>query len=139
LLLRRPVSGRPQHATSPSLPMPSKVLTTDGLPALLSAVGPIFGEAQLNAANHRKNVLLLRKIAAKTAELTSPRRKGGPDKRVGELAFAEAFEACLARVLPVKKGIAVADRLVKFVAKFVAALLEKRASSLLTELVAQPS
>lgn len=105
--------------------MPSKTLTSDDLPQLLSALPQIFNEAQQNAANHRKNLLLLRKIHSTASTVTEVRRKGGGLKLVGERAFQDAFERCLCRVLVVKKGVAVADRIVKFVAKFVGALAEQ--------------
>ncbi|KAL7417587.1 nuclear condensing complex subunit [Mrakia frigida] len=91
------------------------------LPTLLAPLPQIFAQTQTSTANHSKNVALLRKIQEQAALVTTPRKKG-PPKETGELAFTEAFVACLERCLPVKKGVAVADRVLKFVAAFVQAL-----------------
>jgi len=91
------------------------------LPTLLTPLPQIFAQTQTSTANHSKNVALLRKIQEQAALVTTPRKKG-PPKETGELAFTEAFVACLERCLPVKKGVAVADRVLKFVAAFVQAL-----------------
>lgn len=102
--------------------MPVKVPTIDDLESLVAPLAHIFSQTQASTANHRKNIVHLRKIQDACAQVTTPRSKGGPPRLTGEKAFVEAFCACLERVLPVKKGIVVADRVVKFVASFVAAV-----------------
>lgn len=106
--------------------MPTAAPTPDALPALLQPVPQLFGQAQLSLANHRKNLTRLLALHRQAAAVVVPSRKPGrPDKRVGELAFHEVFETCVARVLAVKKGVAVADRVVKFVQRFVGVLVEQ--------------
>lgn len=88
---------------------------TDALP---SALPPIFDQAQNTTANHRKNIVQLRKIHETCANITEETPKG--IRLIGERAFNNAFVGMVNRVLPVKKGVAVADRVVKFVASYVA-------------------
>lgn len=93
---------------------PSSVLT-ETLPAQLP---PIFEQAQHTTANHRKNIVALRKIQVACAKITEETSKG--TKLVGEKAFNTMFVDMVNRVLGVKKGVAVADRVIKFVANYVA-------------------
>lgn len=88
---------------------------TDTLP---SAVPPIFEQAQHTTANHRKNIAALRKVQDACAKITEDSPKG--TKLVGEKAFNTLFVDMVNRVLGIKKGVAVADRVVKFVASYVA-------------------
>ncbi|TYJ51732.1 hypothetical protein B9479_007684 [Cryptococcus floricola] len=87
---------------------------TDTLPSLLP---PIFEQVQQTTANHRKNIVHLHKIQEQCAIFTEETAKG--IKLVGEKAFNTAFMDMVSRVLPVKKGVAVADRVIKFVASYV--------------------
>ncbi|ORY20755.1 nuclear condensing complex subunit [Naematelia encephala] len=89
---------------------------TDTLPHLIP---PIFEQAQHTTANHRKNIVALRKIHEQAATFTESASKGGI-KLVGERAFTGVFLDMVNRVLVVKKGVAVGDRVVKFVAGYVA-------------------
>lgn len=88
---------------------------TDTLPQSLP---PIFDQAQHTTANHRKNIAVLRKIQQSCSTVTEQTAKGV--KLVGEKTFNTAFIDMVNRLLPVKKGVAVADRVVKFVAQYVA-------------------
>jgi condensin complex subunit 3 len=91
---------------------------TDTLPSLLP---PIFEQVQHTTANHRKNLVALRKLHESCATIVEPStKKGGGIKVVGEKAFNGLFIDMVNRVLPIKKGVAVADRVVKFVASYVA-------------------
>lgn len=90
---------------------------------LPTAVPPIFEQAQATTANHRKNIVQLRKVQETCASLTEETSKGL--KLVGERAFNALFIDMVNRVLPVKKGVAVADRIVKFVANYVAYTTEQ--------------
>jgi condensin complex subunit 3 len=91
---------------------------TDILPSILP---PIFEQVQHTTANHRKNIVALRKIHEACASIVEPStKKGGGIRVVGEKAFNALFIEMVNRVLPVKKGVAVADRVVKFVASYVA-------------------
>lgn len=97
-----------------SQPLSPEYLTKT-LPSLLP---PIFDQAQQTTANHRKNIVYLRKIheqcAAIVEEISNDRIK-----LTGEKAFNSLFFDMVNRVLTVKKGVAVADRIVKFVANYV--------------------
>jgi len=86
---------------------------------LHESIYPIFTQVQLTLANHRKNVVSLHKIHNQAAEVTEvlPRNKG--IQLTGESAFNKVFVDMLNRVLPVKKGVAQADKVIKFVAHFV--------------------
>jgi len=100
-----------------SVPLPEDLVN------YLALIPPIFAQAQHNVSNHRKNVVALRKIQEKCAEVTEQSPKG--TMLAGEKGFNTKFNECLERVLPVKKGVAVADRVVAFVGKFVAYTTEQ--------------
>ncbi|KAK8850500.1 hypothetical protein IAR55_004418 [Kwoniella newhampshirensis] len=97
---------------------------TDTLPTLLP---PIFDQVQQTTANHRKNIASLRKIQDQCSSITESSSKG--TKLVGEKAFNGLFVDMVNRVLPVKKGVSVADRVVKFVASYVVYSTEQDAAS----------
>lgn len=93
---------------------------TETLPTSLP---PIFDQAQHTTANHRKNIVALRKIQDTCSSITESSSKG--TKLVGEKAFNGLFIEMVNRVLAVKKGVAVADRVVKFVASYVTYVTEQ--------------
>ncbi len=99
---------------------PGAAYLTDTLPTLLP---PIFEQVQHTTANHRKNVVALRKIHDACAAVTESTPKG--TKLVGEKAFNTLLIDMVNRVLPIKKGVAVADRVVKFVAAYVSYTTEQ--------------
>ncbi|TXT10982.1 hypothetical protein VHUM_01733 [Vanrija humicola] len=101
---------------------PSVDYLTETLP---SVVPPIFDQAQGTTANHRKNIVQLRKVQEKCAEITEKTPKG--ERLVGERAFSSIFIDMVNRILPVKKGVGVADRIVKFVAGYVTYITEQDA------------
>lgn len=88
---------------------------TKTLPSLLP---PIFDQAQQTTANHRKNIVYLRKIHEQCATIVEE-ISNDRIKLTGEKAFNSLFFDMVNRVLTVKKGVAVADRVVKFVANYV--------------------
>ncbi|KAG9019330.1 hypothetical protein FRB90_003736, partial [Tulasnella sp. 427] len=92
------------------------------LPELLA---PIFQQAQLSLANHRKNVVSLHKIHEQAAQVTQALAKGKGVQLIGEAAFTKAFIAMVNRILPIKKGVSQADKSIKFVAAFVRYTSEK--------------
>lgn len=93
------------------------------LETLPTLVPPIFDQAQHTTANHRKNIVSLRKIQETCASVVEETPKG--TKLVGEKAFNIFFVGMLNRVMPIKKGVAVGDRIVKFVAAYVAYTTEQ--------------
>ena len=100
------VSARPRAISASYL--------IDTLPLSLP---PIFDQAQHTTANHRKNIVALRKIHETCSSITETTSKGV--KLVGEKAFNTSFIDMVNRVLPIRKGVAVADRVVKFVEQYV--------------------
>lgn len=92
------------------------VATQDVVATLSATLPPHFQQAQLSLANHRKNIVGLHKLQAACSKRTEKTLKG--TKLVGEKAFNEIFLACVNRVLGIKKGVANADRIIKFVAAF---------------------
>ena len=108
---------------------PTAQLDLETLPDI---VAPIFQQAQFSLANHRKNVVALHKIHEQAAQVTETLAKGKTIQLVGEAAFNKAFIGMLNRVLPVKKGVSQADKVVKFIATFVRYTSEKGGSQLPT-------
>ena len=96
---------------------------TDTLPTLIP---PIFEQVQHTTANHRKNLVALRKIHETCANVTEQTPKG--TKLSGEKQFNAVFTDMVNRVLGAKKGVAVADRVVKYVAAYVAYCTEQGTS-----------
>jgi condensin complex subunit 3 len=88
------------------------------LDTLPQSLPPIFEQAQHTTANHRKNIATLRKIQETCSTLTAATPKGV--KLVGEKAFNTIFIEMVNRILGVKKGVAVADRIVKFICSYAA-------------------
>jgi len=80
----------------------------------------IFQQAQANGASHRKNVVQLHKLFVHAAQ-QSP----SSARVFNEKAFNTLFEGMVHKVLPLKKGTTVADRIVKFVGLFVKFTVEK--------------
>jgi len=110
------VNARPRAATASYL--------TDTLP---TALPPIFEQCQSTTANHRKNIVALRKVQDTCSTITERTPKG--TKLVGEKAFNGLFIDMLNRVMGVKKGVSVADRVVKFVASYITYITELGESS----------
>jgi condensin complex subunit 3 len=101
-------------------PRASSASYLQSLPFLL---GPIFDQVQNTVANHRKNLVSLRNIQEQCSGITEVGPRGV--RAIGEKAFNAVFIDMVNRILPVKKGVAVADRAVKFVASYVAYTTEQ--------------
>lgn len=101
---------------APAPKVPSATYLKDQLPDQLPQ---IFQQSQLTLANHRKNIVSLRKIQQTCAQITSSSKDGKSLKLIGEKAFNEQMIGMVDRVLGIKKGIVQADRVVKFVASYV--------------------
>jgi condensin complex subunit 3 len=91
----------------------------------------IFDQAQNSTANHSKNCVAMFKLHSEAAKVTELVNGGEGIKLIGERAFEDAFLDIVNRVLEVKKGEAVADRIVKFVATYVKTGKERGVRSLL--------
>ena len=112
--------------------MPAKTPAPFDLDSLKNALPKIFDQAQTTAANHQKNYIALYKLHSDAAAITESVQNGKSLKLTGERAFQDAFLDMLTRVLPVKKGTTVADRIVKFAAGYSKFITEK-STSLLAE------
>lgn len=104
--------------------MPARMSTS--VESLASAIPKAFEQAQTSSANHQKNFISLHKIHIDAAAKTETIRGGEGIKLVGERAFEDCFIDMVNRVLVVKKGISVADRIVKFVAGYIKFLNAKK-------------
>lgn len=93
------------------------------LSSLADAIPPIFLQCQTSLANHRKNVTALAKIHAQTSDVWEEVPKG--IKLTGEKAFNDRFMEMLYHVLPIKKGIPNADRVIKFIGAFILHISQK--------------
>jgi condensin complex subunit 3 len=93
------------------------------LETLPTILPPIFDQAQHTTANHRKNIVSIRKIQEACSKIVEETSKG--TKLVGEKAFNSCFYGMVNRVLPIKKGVVVGDRVIKFVASYVAYTTEQ--------------
>ncbi|OSD02558.1 hypothetical protein PYCCODRAFT_1367188 [Trametes coccinea BRFM310] len=108
--------------------MPAKTPAPFDLASLQSALPKIFDQAQTTTANHQKNFVALYKLHSDAAAITESVQNGKSLKLTGERAFQDAFLDMLTRVLPVKKGTTVADRIVKFAAGYSKFITEKSTS-----------
>lgn len=99
------------------LKMPARTPTT--LESLASAIPKAFEQAQSTSANHQKNFISLHKVHIDAATKTETVRGGEGIRLVGERAFEDCFIDMVNRVLVVKKGISVADRVIKFAAGYI--------------------
>ncbi|CCM04766.1 uncharacterized protein FIBRA_06956 [Fibroporia radiculosa] len=105
--------------------MPARTIPPADLESLKSSVPKIFEQAQNTAANHQKNFIALYKLQADAATHTESVQNGRSVKLTGERAFEEIVLVMLSRVLPLKKGTTVADRVIKFVGGYTKFINEK--------------
>jgi condensin complex subunit 3 len=103
--------------------MPGKTKTLS-LADLPSEISNVFSQAQLSVANHQKNYVSLYKLHSEAALFTQATNNERL-KPIGERAFEDAFIHMVARVLSLKKGIAPADRVVKFIGGYTKFINEK--------------
>lgn len=99
------------------------------LESLADAIPPIFAQCQASLANHKKNVIALAKIYAQTSDVWEDVPPRGI-KLTGEKAFNDRFIDMVNRVIPIKKGIPNADRVVKFIGAFILHISQKGAAAL---------
>lgn len=107
--------------------MPGKSTQKAEHEALLTLIPRIFEQAQTSTANHQKNFVALHKAHAHAATRVEQVNNGKSVKLVGEREFEDTILDMLARVLPLKKGTTVADRIVKFIGGYVKFINEKGA------------
>jgi condensin complex subunit 3 len=94
---------------------------------LFENISRIFDQAQTSLANHQKNFVALYKLHKDAATHTEPTDDGRGLKLVGEREFEDVLLDMVFRILPLKKGISQADKIVKFVGGYVKFINEKGA------------
>jgi condensin complex subunit 3 len=107
--------------------MPGRTKKTQDSEPLDIALPRIFEQVQSSAANHQKNFVALRKLHVEAAAEVKEIQKGRGLQLVGEAAFQNAFLEVLVRILPVKKGVVVADRVVRFIGGYIKHIHKKGA------------
>jgi condensin complex subunit 3 len=85
----------------------------------------ILDQAQISLANHQKNLVAFYKLHTEAAQYTETVRRGNGVKLIGERIFEQMVMQMLTRVLPLKKGVTQADRVVKFVGGYIKFINEK--------------
>jgi hypothetical protein len=85
------------------------------------ALAAVFSQAQASVANHRKNCVNLYKIHVQAAGDVGHTSKATD----GEDDFARSFLDMVSRALVVKKGVASADRILRFVGAYIKFINEK--------------
>ena len=95
------------------------------LESLKAALPKVFDQVQNTSANHQKNFVALYKLHTEADKVRTPVQNGKSDKLVGEKVFTEAFKDMILRILPTKKGSAVADRAIKFMAGYAKFIVQK--------------
>lgn len=105
--------------------MPARTPAPFDLESLKTALPKIFDQAQTTAANHQKNFVALYKLHTDASAITESVQNGKSLKLTGERVFQDIFMDMLTRVLPLKKGTTVADRIVKFTAGYIRFITEK--------------
>lgn len=105
--------------------MPARAKPPADLESIVGAIPKVFEQVQSTTANHQKNSTALYKLQCDAATHTLSVQNGKSNKLVGERAFEDAILDMLARVLPVKKGITVADRVIKFIGGYTRFINEK--------------
>lgn len=97
------------------------------LDTLHETLSAILDQAQSSVANHRKNCVALYKLHVAAGAISQPGKKGSAPRYTGEQAFGDVFMVLIGRVLMVKKGLVVGDRIVKFVGAYAKFINEKGA------------
>jgi condensin complex subunit 3 len=133
---RNPPVSHPSHESSaPTLASRKSTTSRVSSPtAVISDEGPssslrtqlctIFGDAQRTTAGHRKLAISLRKVQdACCYEPTNAKSKKGAE--FGEDDFNVEIARCVLRLMGVKKGEGVGDRIVRFLGFFLKHASEK--------------
>lgn len=105
------------------------VRTISSVDNLQQNIPKIFDQVQSTSANHQKNFVALHKLHTDAAVFTEDVQNGKSIKLTGERMFEDVFIDLLNRVLAVKKGESVADRVIKFIGGYLKFMNEKGISS----------
>lgn len=79
----------------------------------------IFEQVQSSIANHQKNFISLSKLHSEAATVTEPVQDGINVQLTGEKVFEDVFIDMVLRTLSIKKGVAVGDRVARFIGGYV--------------------
>lgn len=111
--------------------MPARTLrgVGDPIPHLIPTISKVFDQIQGSTAYHQKNFVELYKLHVEASQHTERAHGGRGVKLTGERIFEEAFQHMLLLVLPLKKGITPADRVVQFVGGYTKFVNEKGKTS----------
>ena len=111
------------RASSPNVFIPEETPAS----ALRTNVCSIFGDAQKTTAGHRKLVVSLRRVQ-KACCYEPVSAKGNNASDGEEEDFSAEFSRCVVRLLTVKKGESVGDRMIGFLGLFLQYACEKDAA-----------
>ncbi|KAL4248657.1 CND3 (condensin subunit 3) family protein [Abortiporus biennis] len=95
------------------------------LEAIAAFIPNVFDQAQLSAANHRKNCVALYKLHSQAATVIQTVKNGAAVKLTGERLFNNTFINMVNRILVIKKGSPPADRIVRFIGSYVKLVTDK--------------
>ncbi|KAF8761781.1 Nuclear condensing complex subunit [Rhizoctonia solani] len=102
-----------------------KPLTPD---TYTTPIPEIFQQVQASTANHNKNCVALAKLFSGCAGIYEEvQSRGGGIRLTGEKAFQLMFARMVNSVLPIKKGVSNADRVIRFIGSFVKYITDKAA------------
>lgn len=96
------------------------------LEPLETAIPRIFEQVQSTTGNHERNFVALRKLHVAAAAEVKEVQKGKGLQLIGENSFQNVLLDAMLRILPLKKGVTVADRVVQFIAGYVVHINKKR-------------
>ena len=108
------------------------MLDTEKLETLHEQIVEVLQGAQNESSLHKRRVKVLCKLHAQVTTVVEKGKQLGQVKRVGEKKFNDAFWKTIANVLPVRKGVVEADRVVRLVGGFVQQLTAESGMWLLT-------
>jgi condensin complex subunit 3 len=90
--------------------------------SLRTQISQIFSDAQNTTATQRKLQINLRKLQEKCCfepqEAGKKKKKAQEEEQFGEEEFRDEVTRCMLRILGVKKGEAVGDRIIRFLGLF---------------------
>lgn len=102
----------------------TEVDTVSTLVQPLEQLPRLFSASQHSVASHRKHINTLHSLFLRCSQVTTLSSNGKAIKLSGERMFGEAFRTAVVYPLGVKKGVEQGDRVIKFVAGFVAFAVE---------------
>lgn len=94
--------------------------TVESLQDPLEQLPQLFSVAQQTTASHRKHVNTLHSLFLRCGKVVTLSKDGTQKQLSGERAFGQKFREAVIYPLGVKKGVEQGDRIIKFIAGFVA-------------------